>query len=279
MESDHPNRQFSATPSGSPPYNNTAQQANANLTSTYQSVYGSQHGSESSPPNNNRGFTYQGPYSYQYGTGASASTFNPPTYQRDYGQMVQPGPVHPHASNSGMALYKNGSGRMQPRSNNGIGPSIARPVNFGHGNDVLGHRKRQEPNGTRKVSEPKRVKRDSTEGENAQKVGDRDLQTTQPCYGAYSHEFNNPGQARIRVTMRQWTPPQDSHRAAPTTAIEMLPYVIKVYDAMVDTLSGFYDKVNAANRILNGRYPQEQVEATAWLIIVSRTSGKLAITP
>ncbi|KAE9992137.1 hypothetical protein EG327_009971 [Venturia inaequalis] len=250
MDGDEPNRHFSATPDGSPPSNNTVLQANASLDSTYPGTYGSQHISTPSPPNNNQASATHVPtYQYQRGTAPSASSaFNrfsqaTPNYQHGYGQLGQAVPIFPSTS------------RATPSNN------------FGHGDDVSGHRKRQEPGGTRVVSQPKRAKRESTEGENAQKVGDRDLQTTQPRYGAYSQFFSTPDQARARVTMLQWAPPQDPHRKTPQYSVEMLPYVIQVYDAMVDTMSGFYDKVNAANRLLNGKYPPEQLEATAWLII------------
>lgn len=286
MEGDYPNHHFSVTPDNSPPNETAAQQANASLASTYPGAYGSQHGPGPSLHNNNQASTNHVPnYQYQRGTAPTApSAFNQfaqamPNYQHGYGQLGHAVPSYPLNSQS-MALYRTGSEQVHLHPNNGTGLSTAGlSNNFGHGTDVSGHRKRQDSSGIRVVSQPKRAKRESTEGENAQKVGDRDLQTTNPRYGAYSQFFSNPDQARARVTMLQWTPPQDPHRKTPEYAMEMLPYVIQVYDAMVDTLSGFYDKVNTANRILNGKYPPEQLEATAWLIVVSGTPSRHEATP
>ncbi|TID22855.1 hypothetical protein E2P81_ATG01988 [Venturia nashicola] len=278
MEGDCPSGHVSATPDGSPPNNDTSQQATASRTSTYPGTFDSQQSSRSRPYNNNQASAnhipkYQVTYAYQRGTVPStSSSFNQfsqttPNYPHGYGQLGQVVPSYPPNS-QGMALYRGSSGPMNSYSNNGTGTPLAGSFNnFGHQDDVSVNRKRQDSSGTRVVSQPKRAKRESTEGDTAQKVGDRDLQTTQPRYGAYSHSFRSPDQARARVTMLQWTPPQDPHRKTPEYAVEMLPYVIQVYDAMVDTTSGFYDKVNAANRILNGKYPAEQLEATAWLIV------------
>lgn len=155
------------------------------------------------------------------------------------------------------------SGHMQQSSHSTIAVPSQQAVGTG--------RKRLESYGTRTVSAPKRAKQDSTgqhEHEISPRVGDRSLQTTEHRYGPYSSIFNNPDEARARLTSRQWTPPHDPNYPIPTTAQEMLPYVTQVYDAMVDTQSGFYDKVNVANRILNGKYHLEVVEATAWLIVV-----------
>ena len=132
--------------------------------------------------------------------------------------------------------------------------------------------KRQEPSGARTVSESKRVKREAAEQyetENNRKVGDRNLQTTEPRYGPFSGAFNNPDEARNRLTTVQWTPPQDANVPTPSSPQQMLAYVIQVYDAMVDTQAGFYDKVNVANRILNRKYESDHIEAVAWLIVVS----------
>ncbi|QDS68706.1 hypothetical protein FKW77_003779 [Venturia effusa] len=250
MEGDHPDRQFSATPSHSPPNHNTAQHDNANHIPTYQGPYAYSGANLPSAPSN-----------------FMPSLRAPPTYQHGFRQLQHPGPVY--SSNlHGIDLFNHDSRQMYSQASNSEGLFMTGlSTNIGRGDDNPAFETLQEPTGIRSVSEPKRVKRRSTEGEKAQRVGDRDLQTTEPRYGAYSHMFNDPRQARLLLSTRQWIPPPDQHRATPATPIEMLPYVTQVYDAMVDTSSGFYDKVNAANRILNGKYKSAELEATAWLIV------------
>lgn len=246
------------TPSGSPPNINAAQQRDANSVSAYP-----------------------GAYSYQHGAGPSTSAFtNVPQAmsQHSYGQLSGHIGSNYIISNA-IPPYSHGSGPIRRSANHDIDPNLGgRPFGnapaqqkFNHGGDDHTNQTRQEPSGTRTTSAAKRVKRDSAEhvGEAVPRVGDRNLQTVQARYGVYSGTFSDPDQARHRLTTRQWTPPQDPNRTTPSTAQEMLPYVIQVYDAITDTQSGFYDKLNAANRLLNGKYAPEMVEATAWLIVVS----------
>jgi hypothetical protein len=148
------------------------------------------------------------------------------------------------------------------------GAAIASPPQSAISNGL----KRSKPGGSLTVSDSKKIRLETAEEDRHdydRKIGDRDLQTAVPRYGPYSSMFNNPQQAQIYLNAVQWTPPCDPTDSIPTNPRQMEPYVVQVYNSMIDTQTGFYDKLSAANRILNGKYDPGVVQATAWLIVVS----------